>query len=61
MFHLVSGLENYDWFCSTPTIVAPKAETPAALMMALNSLVNDSYSGRSCCLIRLCYRNFLSF
>ena len=23
------------------------------------AVVNDNYSGRSCCLIRKCYRNFL--
>ena len=28
---------------------------------ALSGLVNDIYSDRSCCLIRLCYRNFCSF
>ena len=27
----------------------------------LAELVNDNYSGRSCCLTGICYRNFLSF
>ena len=48
---------------NTPTGVLPQDYfAPVCVHMPeVRDVVNVNYSGRSCCLIGICYRNFLSF
>ena len=54
-----SVLEHVVPFDALPTEQSPRLLDEQRLQQRL--LVNDSYSGRSCCLTGICYRNFLSF